>query len=77
MSKQIFTNLTIEELEALISKSVNQSIQGLNQTQDDPSEDLIKMPEAMEILKVSRTTIHKYMNEGIINSTFSELSPKA
>jgi hypothetical protein len=68
MSKQVFMSLTIEELEQLISKSVNQSIQGLNQIQNDPAEDLIKGPEAREILKVSRTTLHNYVQEGRINS---------
>ena len=68
MSKQVFTSLTPEELAQMIKEAVDQSVIKNLKNQSDPSEDLIKVPEAREILKVSRTTLHKYVQEGRINS---------
>jgi hypothetical protein len=68
MSKQVFTSLTPEELAQMIKEAVDQSVIKNLKNQSDPSEDLIKGPEAREILKVSRTTLHNYVQEGRINS---------
>ena len=68
MSKQVFTSLTPEELAQMIKEAVDQSVIKNLKNQSDPAEDLIKVPEAREILKVSRTTLHNYVQEGRINS---------
>jgi len=55
-----------EEFKQLISEAVFDSLKNLNLSHSELT--LIKVPEVLQLLQISRTTLHKYVIEGKIQS---------
>lgn len=65
--KQIFTNISEDNLKELIREVMRDEITRLNHTE---VEDLIKAKKACEYLKVSKVTLYKWLKEGKITGYY-------
>ena len=65
--KQIFTNISEDNLKELIREVMRDEITRLNHTE---VENLIKAKEACEYLKVSKVTLYKWLKEGRITGYY-------
>ena len=65
--KQIFTNISEDNLKELIREVMREEITRLNHTE---VEDLIKAKEACAYLKVSKVTLYKWMKQGKVNGYY-------
>ena len=61
--KQIFTNISEDNLKELIREVMRDEITRMSHTE---VEDLIKAKEACEYLKVSKVTLYKWLKQGRI-----------
>jgi excisionase family DNA binding protein len=68
MRTQIFTNLSTQELSDLISQAVKDSIGSeLNShPEHKPEEELLSIEDISKIFRVSKVTIHKWKQKGLI-----------
>lgn len=64
----IIHSLSEDEFKELISSAVFDSLKGLNLSNSEIT--LIKVPEVLDLLQISRTTLHKYVEEGRINGHY-------
>jgi len=67
--KQIFTNLTIDELKCILSDVVSEQLRNFQPNTECDTE-LIKADEACELLSISKPTLYKYMREGTIKGAY-------
>lgn len=67
--KQIFTNLSSDELKELIQGCINLEFNKISTQVNEPS-DLIKAKEACVFLQVSKVTLYNWMNNGIITGYY-------
>jgi excisionase family DNA binding protein len=65
--KQIFTNISEDNLKELIREVMRDEITRLNHTE---VENLIKAKEACAYLKVSKVTIYKWLKQGNITGYY-------
>lgn len=68
MNQILFTNLSAQDLTELISQAVKDSIGGeLNsQPEQKPEEELLSIEDISKIFRVSKVTIHKWKQKGLI-----------
>lgn len=67
--KQVFTNITIDELRRLISDVVSKELRKYKPTANEDVE-FIKVDEACALLSISKPTIYKYMREGRVKGVY-------
>lgn len=67
--KQIFTNLSIDELKGILSDVVSEQLRNFQPNTERDTE-LIKADEACELLSISKPTLYKYMREGRIKGAY-------
>jgi len=68
-NKQLFTNLSLDELKGLIQDCVAEGIKTVPVQVNEPS-DLIKTKEACDLLKVTKPTLYNWMNDNIITGYY-------
>jgi len=68
MDKQIFTNLSAEELAQTIKDSIRDVLDNkhANDAKNDSEEDLLTIEDVQKIFRVSKVTIHKWKKLGLI-----------
>ena len=68
MEGAIFTSLNIKELEELIKKCISEviSLNGKEQTNVIPIDDLLNIEDIQKIFNVSKVTVHKWKKKGLI-----------
>ena len=66
MTNLILHSLQPDELKQLISDAVLQAVDKTNPQQPDKEDQLIKLSEASQLLKVSKVTIHAWKKAGLI-----------
>lgn len=66
MSEILLIQISKEELKSLINDSLNESIARITSTQLSPVNDLVKIEDVCQALKLSKVTIHKWKKQGLI-----------
>ncbi len=68
MKKEIFTNLEIQDIEALIRNVIREELKEFRNNKEE--DELLKANEVCSYLKISKVTLYKWLREGKISGYY-------